>query len=567
VERLAAAGVTESLVVADEQGAFSALVEAVRRRARGEPFACMLLIDDEAVREMRALSPVLLSKGTTSEERRKLFQNAAAGSLVIEGKWQKEFLKRDPRPLQALGGVLRLADCLWCQSWQEARRVSEACQQAAATVRIVQLTDRRVPTIQSQLPGDRLVLWAPDQRTDQLGMWWIVLEFCRLPVSAICAPGGRFEPAGVEVAQLEQAHGALQSARVIVDASDDPMAARPLASLGVPLLCSRSSGADEVLDDVYLYDANSYDSMLGAVRRGLVGALPRLRPSAEPSVPPHVPADPRQAPLVSVVMPTRDRPAMLGRALESVRRQQHDAVEVIVVNDGGQDVSDIVSRFPQARLIGHEHPRGVSAARNRALDEARGEYVAFLDDDDIYFKDHLSSMVMALETHHADVMNAAHVAVFVDRDEDGSTWMHSLHVYDGVYDGLAVQIWQPVLVQSLCCRARVLTGLRFDESLPVAEDYEFIIRLGQRSEFGYQARPTWMITVGGGLSTSDQYEEALRRIFALHASDGSPGIEHERQKMLDAYAANGGRKVPWTPPLGRFKKRLRLEDLDGLPTS
>jgi glycosyltransferase involved in cell wall biosynthesis len=90
---------------------------------------------------------------------------------------------------------------------------------------------------------------------------------------------------------------------------------------------------------------------------------------------------PEPAPAVSVIVPTRDRPEMLERALASISRQTMQDWECVVVNDGaaGSVTLPDDSRF---RLLDHDRPHGPSAARNSGLRAARGEYVAFLDDDD-----------------------------------------------------------------------------------------------------------------------------------------------------------------------------------------
>jgi glycosyltransferase involved in cell wall biosynthesis len=83
----------------------------------------------------------------------------------------------------------------------------------------------------------------------------------------------------------------------------------------------------------------------------------------------------------SVVVPTKDRPALLSRSVASVLAQAQSDVEIIVVNDGeGQ-----VGVFDDGRIkLVNSHRRGVAAARNAGIANATGEFVAFLDDDDLY---------------------------------------------------------------------------------------------------------------------------------------------------------------------------------------
>jgi glycosyltransferase involved in cell wall biosynthesis len=108
-------------------------------------------------------------------------------------------------------------------------------------------------------------------------------------------------------------------------------------------------------------------------------------------------------PSVSVVVPTHDRPDTLREALASIAAQTYDDLEAIVVNDAGADVRAVVDTFPFARLVEHEQNRGLAGARNTGIRAARGTYVAYLDDDDIFLPEHLGTLVSVLESTGAAV--------------------------------------------------------------------------------------------------------------------------------------------------------------------
>src|SRR5918994_5708347 len=103
-------------------------------------------------------------------------------------------------------------------------------------------------------------------------------------------------------------------------------------------------------------------------------------------------------PEVSVVIPTRDRGRLLALTLHSVRWQREVDLEVVVVDDGSSDdTAQVVAALaaPRVRLVRHDHPQGVSAARNRGIAEAGGAWVAFLDDDDLWAPDKLACQLEA----------------------------------------------------------------------------------------------------------------------------------------------------------------------------
>jgi len=115
-------------------------------------------------------------------------------------------------------------------------------------------------------------------------------------------------------------------------------------------------------------------------------------------------------PLVTAVVTTYDRPDHLRSAVESVREQTYENVELVVVDDHSttpaRAVLDDVSldSLSAHRVVRHERNRGANAARNTGIEAASGEYVAFLDDDDHWLPKKLSRQVHAAETDDAGVV-------------------------------------------------------------------------------------------------------------------------------------------------------------------
>lgn len=99
-------------------------------------------------------------------------------------------------------------------------------------------------------------------------------------------------------------------------------------------------------------------------------------------------------PLITVIVPTRDRPEMLRAALESLRKQRLTDWECVVVDDGGA-VPAVVPDDPRFRLIRSERSRGPAGARNIAIRSAVGTYVSLLDDDDEYPPEALMNLMSA----------------------------------------------------------------------------------------------------------------------------------------------------------------------------
>ncbi len=101
-------------------------------------------------------------------------------------------------------------------------------------------------------------------------------------------------------------------------------------------------------------------------------------------------------PLISVVVPVRDRERYLSEAIESVLREGWRDLDVVVVDDGSTDRSaEVAAGYPGVRCLRRE-PRGAAAARNAGVAAARGELVAFLDSDDLWVAGRLERQVEAL---------------------------------------------------------------------------------------------------------------------------------------------------------------------------
>jgi len=109
--------------------------------------------------------------------------------------------------------------------------------------------------------------------------------------------------------------------------------------------------------------------------------------------------DTRFGPMVSVLIPTFNRQQYLSEALVSALHQNYANLQVIVVNDGGQDVSDIVESYndPRVAFINRKENRGKAFSLNEALARVQGKYIAYLDDDDLYYPNHIEMLVNILE--------------------------------------------------------------------------------------------------------------------------------------------------------------------------
>ncbi len=117
-------------------------------------------------------------------------------------------------------------------------------------------------------------------------------------------------------------------------------------------------------------------------------------------------------PKISIIIPVRNGENYLAEALESALDQTYPNKEIVVVDDGSTDgTREIVERFSVRSL--HQDPRGVGAARNRGVTHAAGEYLAFLDHDDLWEKTKLTAQMTLLLEKKSDPLVFAQVRPFL----------------------------------------------------------------------------------------------------------------------------------------------------------
>jgi glycosyltransferase involved in cell wall biosynthesis len=129
---------------------------------------------------------------------------------------------------------------------------------------------------------------------------------------------------------------------------------------------------------------------------------------------------PEIAPRVSVIVPVYNGERFLAETIDSILAQTYPSCELIVVDDGSTDrTRAIASSYPSVQYI-YQANAGTAAARNRGIEVARGEFLAFLDADDLWMPDKLSVQMAAFEADPALEIVTGYVEQFVDPDIDPS---------------------------------------------------------------------------------------------------------------------------------------------------
>ena len=187
---------------------------------------------------------------------------------------------------------------------------------------------------------------------------------------------------------------------------------------------------------------------------------------------------------VSIIIPTYNRFSFLTEATESIFLQTYTDYELIVVDDGSTDeTSQIQELYPGKLKYILQENRGASAARNRGIRESSGEYICFLDSDDLWKKNKLKMQVE-----------------YMERETDFNiSYTDEIWIRNGVrvnprekhkkYSGLIYDKCLPLCIispSSVMIKREILdrVGL-FDENLPICEDYDLWLRISRNCPILY----------------------------------------------------------------------------------
>jgi glycosyltransferase involved in cell wall biosynthesis/MoaA/NifB/PqqE/SkfB family radical SAM enzyme len=230
------------------------------------------------------------------------------------------------------------------------------------------------------------------------------------------------------------------------------------------------------------------------------------------------------SPQISVIVPTYNRPEMLTEALESILKQTFKNFEIVVVNDAGIGVEDVISKLNTRKNIAYVfHPknRGLAAARNTGIRVARGKYIALLDDDDLFYPNHLEIAMGYLSEEtpviYTDATRATYDKYNASYRLVGKKVPYSI---DFERNKLLVGNIAPVNCFVFEREKGIGAGL-FDETLTTLEDWDFWIRLSERCTFKHIAKVTAQVnwrTDGTTMTSSRgaEFEKNRDRIYKCY---------------------------------------------------
>lgn len=299
------------------------------------------------------------------------------------------------------------------------------------------------------------------------------------------------------------------------------------------------------------------------------------------------------SPAISVIIPAYNIAPYIAETLDSVFAQTFKEFEIIIVNDGSPDTDELeralAPYLQRIRYYRQEHC-GASSARNRAVREARGEFLAFLDGDDLWMSNYLEKQLEFLRTRNYDLAYAD-ALLFGDSPLAGKTFMVTAPSHGPVTFRSLIRYKCNVITSGVVARRlKVIEVGLFDESLHNAHDFELwtrMVRAGAR--LGYQREvllryrcrrnslsgdvmhrlSTEMHVLNHIAATYDltaaEREEVTRAIklqqAAIEVAEGKLSLiaarfDEARTSLERAYSVLGGWKLRAAVLLVRFAPRL-----------
>ena len=195
---------------------------------------------------------------------------------------------------------------------------------------------------------------------------------------------------------------------------------------------------------------------------------------------------------VSIIIPTYQRAHFVVNAIRNAQAQTYQDIEIIVVNDGSTDeTATVLAEFSeQIVLIHHQENRGLSAALNTGIRASTGQYIAYLDDDDLWLPEKLEKQVRYLEEHPN--IGLLYSDGFYFSEKAGlfpTTCFRNFHPFVAqVPSTLLLVNYVPghtVIVRRACFDE---VGL-YDESLRAAEDYDMWLRIFEKYDVAFLQEP------------------------------------------------------------------------------
>ena len=270
----------------------------------------------------------------------------------------------------------------------------------------------------------------------------------------------------------------------------------------------------------------------------------------------------------SIVIPTYNKANTIEQALDSIYDQTVNNFEIIVVNDGSTDnILDVLDRYDKpVRVISQEN-KGVSVARNTGIDHAVGEYICFLDADDMWYPNHLEVVSDMMKKYpSAEYFGTCHRSSFPDgRIVDGNSRLSDLDEIMVVHDliGFINKYGGVVNTNSICVKRSILLDekIYFEPGEKMGEDVDVWYRIALKHPIVISSKMTTLYrrefsTATAVTSNPPDWCFVKRKESIINDKDISDENKESFINMCDRYYMAIGRELSYNKNIGEALKRI-----------
>ena len=262
---------------------------------------------------------------------------------------------------------------------------------------------------------------------------------------------------------------------------------------------------------------------------------------------------------ISVIIPTFNRKKTIGRAIQSVKNQSLSPFEILIIDDGSKDGTEewVKEKFQNIKYI-YQNNQGVSSARNIGIENAYGDWVAFLDSDDEWLPNKLYEQAKAMDSNPE--MKFFHTNEIWIRNGIRVNQMKKHKKYGGYIFEKCLDICR-VSPSSVLIQKEVFNDIGiFDESLRVCEDYDLWLRITSKYPVVFLDIPL-IYKYGGHADQLSKVNDGIEsyRIQSLEKIIKSVSLSNE-QKVMAVNALINKMKI-FSKGLEKRKKIIELKEL------
>ncbi len=192
---------------------------------------------------------------------------------------------------------------------------------------------------------------------------------------------------------------------------------------------------------------------------------------------------------VSICIPTYNRKEFLKETLDSIAQQSFKNYEIVIVDDGSTDgTKEMIDSLGMPINYYWQENAGDATARNKLIDLAKGQYLAFIDSDDLFLPDSIENMINVIKANDADVIA---YGSYYRINADGNIYGKSKRILHSGF--ITKYLFETIMVHScgVMIPAKLLLNKKFNTSMRVCSDYDRWLDLSTKYPFIATARPTF----------------------------------------------------------------------------